>query len=63
MKYEVLELGHVSRHMGIYEADSKEEAMEKASEDMEGPVSLCHQCSSEWYPDGGTELIVDEVPE
>lgn len=29
------------------EADSKEEALQKAMEDWEGPPSLCHQCAKD----------------
>jgi hypothetical protein len=35
-----------SKYLGTYEADSKEEAEDKAME-AKGSVSLCHHCSSE----------------
>jgi len=41
--------GHVSgsKHLGVYEANSPEEALQKALDDERVDCSVCHQCSSE----------------
>jgi|ADurb_Val_02_Slu_FD_contig_21_2875252_length_324_multi_2_in_0_out_0_2 Fe-S cluster assembly iron-binding protein IscA len=42
-------MGHVvgSKFLGIFEAETKEEAEDMAIESDAASVSLCHQCSSE----------------
>lgn len=35
------------KYLGLFEADTAEEAVEKALNAMGGPISLCHQCSRE----------------
>jgi len=64
MKFEVYELGHVTRYIGEIEADSKEEAIEAAydHDNFHGTVGLCHQCAREWSP-GDTEVLADEIKE
>lgn len=36
-----------TKYLGEYEADSEDEAIEKALQEHVGSISLCHQCSSE----------------
>ena len=47
MKYHVV--GHVTggKYLGVFEADSEEEAIKKALNSEEAYVSFCHQCSRE----------------
>ena len=46
MKYSVNASVVGSKHLGVYEAENKEDAIRQAM-DENGYVSLCHQCSSE----------------
>lgn len=45
--YSVIGKVEGSKYLGDFEATSPEEAVEKAITAEGGPVSLCHQCSSE----------------
>jgi hypothetical protein len=48
MKYSVWGSYYASKYLGEVEADTKEEALEKAeTEDLDYYVTLCHQCSDE----------------
>lgn len=46
-KYRVYGTVTGSKYLGEFEADTKEEAMDKAAESDECYVSLCHQCARE----------------
>ena len=47
MKYHVYGTVKACKYLGSFEADSEEEAIEKALNSDEAYVSLCYQCSSE----------------
>lgn len=51
--YNVYAIVEAAVFIGEFEAESKEEAEEKASNAYEGEPSLCYQCSSEV----GSDLI------
>jgi hypothetical protein len=61
-KYEVMGVVSGGKFMGIYEAESKEEA-EQMALDKEGYVSLCHQCASECEDAQITETFATEIEE
>lgn len=46
-KFGVYALYHASKYLGEFEAESKEEAIDKAFESGSEYVILCHQCASE----------------
>ena len=46
-KFAVYALYHASKYIGEYEAENEEDAIEKAGEDADGFISLCHQCAGE----------------
>lgn len=46
-KYRVYALYTASKFLGEFEANSKEEAVNKGEEKGDTWVSLCHQCSDE----------------
>ena len=62
-KYRVC--GHVSagKYLGVFEADSKDEAIEKALNSEEACVSLCHHCSGEAEDPEIHEATADLVDE
>lgn len=47
MKYYVTGRVVGSKYLGEYEADSSEQAIEMALAAEGGPISLCHNCSSQ----------------
>lgn len=62
MKWSVNGVVQGAKHLGIFEADTKEAAVEMALDKNGGPISLCHQCSSE-CEDGSVEEAVAEPVE
>jgi len=52
-----------SKFIGEFEANSKEEAEEMASESDEAYISLCHQCSSECEDIEIEEFFIEEIEE
>jgi len=44
-KYSVTILAHASKHLGVFEADTEEEAIAMAEAEGDDSMSLCHQCS------------------
>lgn len=46
-KYNVYGTVVGSKYLGVFEASSAEEAVEKALQSDEAYVSLCHQCAGE----------------
>ena len=60
MKYEVYGVVRASKYLGTVEADTKEEAEEKAWSDLDAYVSLCHQCSSEAEEAEISELVINQ---
>lgn len=59
-KYSIYASVVASKHIGEYEANSKEEAIEMAWKDAH--VSLCHQCSGKELDEPQIEeLHADEV--
>lgn len=59
MKYHVIGSVKGSKYLGVYEADSAEEAIEAALNEQGGPISLCHSCSSQ-CEDGSVEEATAE---
>lgn len=60
-KYMIIGVVTGSKHIGVFEASSKEEA-EKMAYASEGVyVSLCHACSSECEDAEIQKLIIEEV--
>jgi hypothetical protein len=59
--YNLHHTGYVSRIETI-EADNPDAAMDAA---QDGNVSLCHQCTREWEPEGDSEItsVTDETGE
>jgi hypothetical protein len=51
-----------TKYLGIYEAETKEEAVEKAMADAAGPC-LCHECSSEVEDPEIESAMADPVEE
>jgi hypothetical protein len=49
-----------SKHLGIFRANSEEEAIEMAVE-SNGHVSLCHQCSGECEDPEITEITAEVI--
>lgn len=49
-----------SRYMGEFEAESRQEAMEKADSEIGGAFSLCHQCSGK-VEDAEVEAVDAEL--
>jgi len=60
-KYNVWLYGTYSKNAGVVEANSKEEAIEKAEEELDCYASLCHHCSS--IDLGDAEFDADEQSE
>lgn len=50
-----------STYIGVVEADTKEEAIEKAFDQAD--VGVCHQCSHSISDPEVTEVEVEEVPD
>lgn len=46
-KWNVYAIYTASKHLGEFESDTKEEAIEKAEEDGDVFVNICHQCADE----------------
>ncbi|MNR93663.1 hypothetical protein D3C72_247210 [compost metagenome] len=63
VKYRVYGSVKATKYIGVIEANSKEEAEEKAWRMDEAAVSLCHQCSSEAEDPEIDELVIEEVEE
>lgn len=55
-KYRVYGNYIFTKVLGEYEADSEEEAIEKALEDAECDIRLCYHCSQEFVDSG----MIDE---
>ena len=49
-----------SKYLGIFEAETKEQAIEMALNSDECHVSLCHQCSSECEDPEIDEVFAEE---
>lgn len=62
-RYRVYGAVKATKYIGEIEADSKEEAEEKAWAMDEAYVSLCNQCSSEAEDPEIDELVIEEIEE
>lgn len=51
-----------SKYLGDFEADTKEEAIEKASLSDAGTIFLCHQCSDECESPEIVEMTAELAP-
>lgn len=60
-KYAVIGTVVGAKYLGDFEADTPEEAVEKAVEAAGGPVSLCHACSSECEDGEVQDGVADEI--
>lgn len=64
MKFNVTGLWDASKHLGVVEAETAEEAKQKAlNTDWDGKeyVSLCHQCADELEVGDMTDVLVYPV--
>jgi hypothetical protein len=61
-KYTVISVRCVSQHLGTVEADSQEEAEEKADELFirKDAGGLCHQCSRRYELSDVDEILVEK---
>lgn len=62
-KYMVVGAVSASKYLGEVEADSPEEAKEKALKELDGFVSVCHQCAAEVEDPEIHEIFVDKLEE
>ena len=60
-KYNVTGVVSGSKHIGVFEANSKEEAEKMAYESEEIYVSLCYACSSECEDAEIQKLVIEET--
>lgn len=51
------------KFLGEYEAETKEQAIALAEAEHGGPISLCHQCSSECEDGFIDKIDADEIGE
>lgn len=61
MKYRVYAAVTGGKYIGEFEADTKEEAIDKAQDSDAAQVSLCHHCSSECESPETHKFIAEEV--
>ena len=61
-KYRVYGKVTGSIYLGIFEAESAEEAIEIANEEAGGPIALCHECAGK-CEDAVVEPIEAELEE
>jgi hypothetical protein len=59
-KFSIMALIDASAHVGFYEAETPEQALEMARKDIPRP-SICHQCSKELDVGDAYTLIAEEV--
>jgi Fe-S oxidoreductase len=59
--YRVVGTVTASKYLGEFEADSPEEAVEKALESEEAHVSVCHQCAHDVSDPGIEEAFAELV--
>ena len=62
MRWSVYGRVYASKYLGTVEADTEEEALKKAEEDLDWGVSVCHQCSHD-ISDPAVEDVIVEVDE
>lgn len=60
-KYRIYGVVTGSKYLGEVEADSKEEAAEKAFEQLDVAFHLCHQCVDEAEDAEIHEIIVEQL--
>ena len=58
-KYTIWIEGTYSKRVGEIEANSEDEAIEKACNELDGYVSLCHHCASIDLSDG--DFTAEEI--
>lgn len=50
-----------SKYLGVVEAATEEEAIEKAFDELDEGVSLCHQCADQCETAEVTQVHVEEI--